>query len=638
MIEVSKVFGGRYEVLEQIGTGGMAVVYKAKDVLLNRIVTIKVLREQFGSDEEFLRRFRREAQSAASLSHSNIVSIYDVGKDGDIEYIVMEYIEGRNLKEIIRNYAPLSPEQAILIAKQIGEAIHHAHEHHIIHRDIKPQNILVTAEGKVKVTDFGIARAVSSATVTHTGNIVGSVHYLSPEQAKGVQTNEQSDIYSLGIILYELVTGKVPYDGETPIAIALKHLQEEAVPPSKLNPRIGQELENVIMRAVAKSPDTRYPTARELLKDLDRVQAGLPVEWSKPKEIYDIGATIVHKSLSKEIAEASKADTPRPKKKWNKRWIWAVVLGAVLILLGGTGLWARNYVVGASTTVPPLEGLNVPDAGKALQAAKLVLAPNPAEEFNDKMEKGKVIRQIPASGSSLKEGKEVTVVVSKGPDMAVFPDLINPPVSKDNALTNLQNFGFTAEPTIETRPGLDIPEGMVVEQDPAPKTPWAKSGPIHLVVSGGPLLQTISMPNVVGVGAAEARKILQDNKLNDVVVNSEPSNTYPRDVVISTTPKANESVQQGSQVTMVISGGPGPMARELDQRMLLANLLHAVPNDGKTHNVAIKINDSRGQVEVWQGSYQVGMTEGVPDGVRYYPPAVMQILVDGTIEYEDKVS
>lgn len=635
---MSKVFGGRYEVLEQIGTGGMAVVYKAKDVLLNRIVTIKVLREQFGSDEEFLRRFRREAQSAASLSHSNIVSIYDVGKDGDIEYIVMEYIEGRNLKEIIRNYAPLSPEQAILIAKQIGEAIHHAHEHHIIHRDIKPQNILVTAEGKVKVTDFGIARAVSSATVTHTGNIVGSVHYLSPEQAKGVQTNEQSDIYSLGIILYELVTGKVPYDGETPIAIALKHLQEEAVPPSKLNPRIGQELENVIMRAVAKSPDTRYPTAREMLKDLDRVQAGLPVEWSKPKEIVDIDATMVHKSLSKDIAEASKADTPRPKKKWNRRWIWAAVLGTMLILLGGTGLWARNYVVGASTTVPPLEGLTVPDAGKALQEAKLSLAPNPpAEEFNDKVEKGKVIRQIPSAGSTLKEGREVTVVVSKGPDMAVFPNLINPPVSMQNVGTFLQNAGFTAQPTTEIRPGLDIPENMVVEQDPAPNTPWPKSGAIHLVLSGGPLLETINMPNVVGKGSADARKILQDNKLNDVVVNSEPSDIYPRDVVISTTPKANEPVQQGSRVTMVISGGPGPVARELDQRMLLANLLHAVPNDGKTHAVAIKINDSRGQVEVWQGNYQVGMTEGVPEAVRYYPPAVMQILVDGTIEYENKV-
>ncbi|MFZ3373704.1 MAG: protein kinase, partial [Desulfitobacteriaceae bacterium] len=216
---MSKIFGGRYEVIEKIGAGGMAIVYKAKDLLLNRVVTIKVLRDQFVTDEDFIRRFRREAQSAASLSHPNIVSIYDVGKDGDMEYIVMEYIEGRNLKEIIREYAPLSMEQTLHFARQLGEALSHAHEHHIIHRDIKPQNVLITEDGRAKVTDFGIARAVSSATVTHTSDIVGSVHYLSPEQAKGVLSNEQSDIYSLGIIMYELLTGKVPYDGETPIAI-----------------------------------------------------------------------------------------------------------------------------------------------------------------------------------------------------------------------------------------------------------------------------------------------------------------------------------------------------------------------------------------------------------------------------------
>ena len=206
----------------------MAIVYKAKDLLLNRVVTIKVLREQFVTDEDFIRRFRREAQSAASLSHPNIVSVYDVGKDGDTEYIVMEYVEGRNLKEIIREYAPLSTDQSINLGRQITEAIQNAHEHHIIHRDIKPHNILVTTDGHAKVTDFGIARAVSSETVTHTGDIVGSVHYLSPEQAKGLQSNEQSDIYSLGIVIYELITGKIPYDGETPIAIALKHLQEQA--------------------------------------------------------------------------------------------------------------------------------------------------------------------------------------------------------------------------------------------------------------------------------------------------------------------------------------------------------------------------------------------------------------------------
>lgn len=313
---MSKVLSDRYEIIEKIGVGGMAIVYKAKDLLLNRVVTIKVLREQFASDDDFVRRFRREAQSAASLSHPNIVSIYDVGKDGDTEYIVMEYVEGQNLKELIRNYAPLSSEQSINLARQIAEAIRHAHEHHIIHRDIKPHNILVTADGRAKVTDFGIARAVSAATMTHTGDIIGSVHYLSPEQAKGVQTNEQSDLYSLGIILYELLTGKVPYDGETPVAIALKHLQENPVPPSQLNPRISQGIENVILKAIAKAPERRYQTAVEFVEDLNHIQNGEPIRKIERPLEEDLDSTRIHKSLSNGVNAAlsaySKDEEPKP--------------------------------------------------------------------------------------------------------------------------------------------------------------------------------------------------------------------------------------------------------------------------------------------------------------------------------------
>ncbi|MBP1759434.1 MAG: serine/threonine protein kinase, partial [Firmicutes bacterium] len=339
---MSKIFGERYEVLEKIGAGGMAIVYKAKDLLLNRVVTIKVLREQFVTDEDFIRRFRREAQSAASLSHPNIVSIYDVGKDGDTEYIVMEYVEGRNLKEIIREYAPLSTEQSINLARQITGAIQNAHENHIIHRDIKPHNILVTADGHAKVTDFGIARAVSSATVTHTGDIVGSVHYLSPEQAKGIQSNEQSDIYSLGIVLYELLTGKVPYDGETPIAIALKHLQQEPVPPSKLNPRIGKELEGVIMRAIAKSPEQRYLSAKELVEDLNHIQAGRPIAWFGISQAEDPEKTQTHKGMGKALAPIGIKDSMPAKSINKKRRLW-IVGGIVLFLaLLGGGIW--NYM------------------------------------------------------------------------------------------------------------------------------------------------------------------------------------------------------------------------------------------------------------------------------------------------------
>lgn len=261
--------GGRYEVIERVGGGGMALVYKAQDLLLNRNVAIKVLRQQFVHDEEFIRRFRREAQSAASLSHPNVVSIYDVGQEDDVHYIVMEYVEGKNLNEIIKERAPLQVDESVRIASQIADALDHAHHNQIIHRDIKPHNILIGRNGRVKVTDFGIARAVTSTTITQTGSVVGSVHYFSPEHAKGIVTGEKSDLYSLGIVLYQMLTGQLPFLGESPISVALKHLQEEFDEPRKFNPLIPQSVENVILKSMRKNPQERYQSAKEMQTDLE---------------------------------------------------------------------------------------------------------------------------------------------------------------------------------------------------------------------------------------------------------------------------------------------------------------------------------------------------------------------------------
>ncbi|MED5020205.1 Stk1 family PASTA domain-containing Ser/Thr kinase, partial [Paenibacillus chibensis] len=261
--------GGRYEIIERIGGGGMALVYKAHDLLLGRNVAVKVLRQQFVHDEEFIRRFRREAQSAASLSHPNVVSIYDVGQEDEVHYIVMEYVEGHNLNEIIKERAPLQVDEAVRIASQICDALDHAHQNQIIHRDIKPHNILIGRNGRVKVTDFGIARAVTSTTITQTGSVVGSVHYFSPEHAKGVVTGEKSDLYSLGIVLYQMLTAQLPFLGESPISVALKHLQEEFEEPRKMNPLIPQSVENIILKSMRKNPQERYQSAKEMLHDLD---------------------------------------------------------------------------------------------------------------------------------------------------------------------------------------------------------------------------------------------------------------------------------------------------------------------------------------------------------------------------------
>jgi serine/threonine-protein kinase len=646
---MSKIFGGRYEVIEKIGAGGMAIVYKAKDLLLNRVVTIKVLRDQFVSDDDFIRRFRREAQSAASLSHPNIVSIYDVGKEGDLEYIVMEYIEGRNLKEIIREYAPLTTEQTLHLARQLGEALSHAHEHNIIHRDIKPQNILITEDGRAKVTDFGIARAVSSATVTHTGDIVGSVHYLSPEQAKGVLSNEQSDIYSLGIIIYELLTGKVPYDGETPIAIALKHLQEQPVPPSKLNPRIEPELEAVVMKAISKSPDTRYASVRELLEDLQKVQAGYKVNRVINNDFTDNDATQIHKSLSQEVNAAtssaqglmSSLKALKPSFKGSstlskrKRLLIGAGLFCLLLLLAG-GVWFHSYVTVGETVVPDLTGLKPEVATILLEKNKLSLDPKYAYEFSDSVDKDLIIRQDPDPNSKVKVGNAVTVVVSKGKEVVSFPDLTKDNMTEANARSLLKQLGFTGKVDSTEAFSKTVPIGSVVETDPPAGASFYKTGPITLTISKGPEYVNITMPNVIGKGSADAKALLEQNKLV-VVIDQEGSNDYPKDVVIRTNPLPNTSIKQGTEVKIFVSTGPGPVAKKLQKDDIVNLLKRNVPNDGKSHDVSIKLNDYRGLTEVWKQSYKVGDNSKVED-IQYYPPSTLQIVVDGNVEYEKKIT
>ncbi len=582
---MGKTFGGRYEVLEQIGAGGMAIVYKAKDLLLNRVVTIKVLREQFSSDEEFIRRFRREAQSAASLSHPNIVSVYDVGKEGDIEYIVMEYVEGRNLKEIIREYAPLTTEQSINLGRQITEAIQNAHENHIIHRDIKPHNILVTADGHAKVTDFGIARAVSSATVTHTGDIVGSVHYLSPEQAKGLQINEQSDIYSLGIILYELVTGKVPYEGETPITVVLKHMNDQPVLPSKINPRIEKEFEAVIMRAIAKTPEKRYLSAKELLADLNNIQAGRPIANGEIPFDEDMEATQTHIGMGKKLAPvqikddfANKDKESSPLKKGNKKR-WQMIAGVLIILLlvslGGSFAF-KNYIAGELTTVPDVVGQTASEAEQAMKQAKLGID-STALAFSYDFEKGEIVSQEPQAGETVKINRIIKVVVSKGPDAAKFPNLMTGQISKENAEYLIHNAGFdTNNITYDTGYSDNVAEGFVMAQNPLPDATWSKNGKIKLTISNGAARKAIYMPNVIGKTSTEAKKVLEvENKLT-VRIESENSTTSSEDVVTRTIPNPGEAVQQGAEVTVFVSIGPGPIAQGIDLRAIPASVFGCI--------------------------------------------------------------
>ncbi|MDU2240758.1 MAG: Stk1 family PASTA domain-containing Ser/Thr kinase, partial [Paenibacillus sp.] len=375
--------GGRYQIIERIGGGGMALVYKAQDLLLNRYVAIKVLRQQFVNDEEFIRRFRREAQSAASLSHPNIVSVYDVGQEDEVHYIVMEYVEGQNLNEIIKERAPLQVDEAVRIASQIADALDHAHHNQIIHRDIKPHNILIGRNGRVKVTDFGIARAVTSATITQTGSVVGSVHYFSPEHAKGVATGEKSDLYSLGIVLYQMLTGRLPFLGESPISVALKHLQEQFDEPRVVNPMIPQSVENIILKSMRKNPGERYQSAKEMLRDLETCL--LPERRTESKlafiEDHDEDSTRIIPAIRPQSqgspAGASKLSRDggavteerngtQKKKIWGKPALWVSLTLVVLLALAGVAWYVTNLVTVPEVAVPNVINLEEEKAVQAL--------------------------------------------------------------------------------------------------------------------------------------------------------------------------------------------------------------------------------------------------------------------------------
>jgi len=554
------MYKGRYEIGNKIGAGGMAIVYKARDTLLNRTVAIKVLREQFVSDEGFIRRFRREAQSAASLSHQNIVSIYDVGKDGNEEYIVMEYVKGQTLKEIIRNKAPFPAEKAIYIVRQIAEALAHAHANHIIHRDIKPQNILVTDDGRIKVTDFGIARAVSAATLTNTGDIVGSVHYLSPEQAKGSQTNEQSDLYSLGIILYELLTGKVPFDGDTPISIALKHIQEQPELPSKIVPGIPPELDAIVMKSLAKSVEDRYQSATELLSDLERILTGQTVIWDKTMlDNEDAQKTEIHKGMGKAVVANDRnklLENTIHRKNKRKRRVIAILAAVVVLILAGTAYGLYKFLYVPEVAVPDLKNLTVEQAEVKLKESGLELG-EVTFAYDEEAEKGRIIDQSYAPEAMVKAGRAIDVTVSQGVEFITFPNIVGDNLDKETAVNVIRAAGFEGDITFESRLHPTIEENRVIDQDPAPYASWAKNAPIKLYISSGPELKMEVMPDVTTLSSKEAKEILEAYKLI-VSAQTESSHLYPPDVVIATIPAAGKPVKQGSEVVMIISDGPGP--------------------------------------------------------------------------------
>lgn len=549
----AKILGSRYELLERIGMGGMAVVYKATDKMLGRNVAIKILREEFKENEEFIRRFKVESQAAASLSHQNIVQIYDVGEEDGLHYIVMELLEGVTLKNYIKSKGGLLPRrEAMNFAMQICRALEHAHSKHVVHRDIKPQNIVLTDSGKIKVADFGIARAANNTTTVNSGQYaVGSAHYLSPEQARGGYTDHRSDIYSFGVVMYELFTGKLPFDAEESISVVMKHINEDPTLPSEVNPDITLGIEAIIMRAMCKEQRLRYASATEILEDLVTVYQDPSVSVSSLNAYDGETPSQIEKKTHRQTG-ANRRTTKQRKKDAHKNLLIAVtslftvfILSIILVIyvfFGGTG---KEYAI------PDFTGMTFEEA--ALEAERksnkdVTFTVSIAGEVFSEEEKGKIIDQNPDGGFKIKTKREIKLTVSRGPVLIKLADYTGKECAEIQKM--LEEKGLAV--VIEQEDSNTYEEGKIIKHLPSKDTQMGEGDEITLFVSKG--AENTYVPNVLGSTQQEAIVEIERNNL-EVKVIEEDSSTVIKGEVIRQSKKPNSVVPTGTVIEIYVSTG-----------------------------------------------------------------------------------
>lgn len=564
---IQRILARRYELQELIGGGGMADVYKAQDKLLDRAVAVKILHQQYANDAEFVEKFRREATAAAKLAHPNIVNIYDVGEDGGSQYIVMEYVSGPTLKEVIQQKGCLEPIEAVRIAKEIASALESAHRNNLVHCDIKPHNILVMPDGHIKVTDFGIARAVSASTMTYSGSVMGSVHYFSPEQAKGTVITTKSDVYSLGVVLYEMLTGQLPFNGETSVSIALKHLQEEPVPIRQLNPSIPPVLEAIVQKAMSKDPADR-PSSTELYADLNQAKAMLTDRGTSQEAVSnDPFATRMIPRITPEMMAEQRSERPankpigsredyqpqyqpqEEKSIFKSKSFIAVLVGILLMgFFVGSFLSFGKFWSSAEINVPDVVGKSSVVAQQILEDKNLRV--KIVEANDDSVPAGQVVSQYPEAGAKVKEQRLVTITVSKGGQELTMPDLKS--MSRSNAEEKLKKMGLKLGAVFEEN--AKEPAGTVINQDPRSGSKITKGQTVDITVSLGEKKKEITVQNYTGLSVDSAKSNLEANGLSLGGI-SEEASTRPKGTVIGQSPSAGSTTTEGGSVSLIISSG-----------------------------------------------------------------------------------
>lgn len=571
-----RISGGRYKILEMIGGGGMANVYLARDCILDRDVAIKILRLDFANEDELIRRFQREAQSATSLTHPNIVSIYDVGEEKDIYYIVMEYVDGMTLKQYIQQFHPIPVEKIRDIMKQLTSAISHAHQNHIIHRDIKPQNILIDHDGNVKITDFGIAMALSATSITQTNSVLGSVHYLSPEQARGGMATEKSDIYSLGIVLFELLTGRLPFSGESAVSIALKHLQAETPALRRWNPDIPQSMENIVFKATAKDLFHRYHSVDEMREDIDtaldearrnepkfhvaedhEATKAIPI-LTNEEENHDqnLDETKIHRDKVEKrdsIHPGNHKKNGKQQKKKPKKKKWPFIVAISFIFLFVLSILVLTFFPGLvgpkEMKVPDVSGQELEDAIASLLSAGFVIG-DTIDMNSDEIEAGEVVKTKPKSGKKAKKGSSVDVYLSIGKEKFVLDDYIDRDI--DDVIRQLEDKDF--KEIVREEVHDDNPPGTIIEQNPQPRTEvFPDETVLTFTVSKG--LEQISLKDLREYNVKGLNDYAESTGLVIDMSSQEYSDTVREGLVISQSHKPGTLLNKGDKIKVVLSKG-----------------------------------------------------------------------------------
>lgn len=552
-----KLLGGRYEIIEKIGTGGMATVYKAKCLVLKRFVAVKVLRDEFTTDEEFIKRFNVEAQAVASLTHPNIVSVYDVGHEGNLYYIVMELVKGKTLKEIIVEDGALGWKWSVKIAMQIASALETAHRNNIVHRDIKPHNIIITEDGVAKVTDFGIAKAVSNSTITAFGTTIGSVHYFSPEHARGGFTDARSDLYSLGVVMYEMVTGRVPFDSDTPVSVALKHMQEEPIEPIKIKSELPQSVNDIIMKAMRKDANERYQSATEMIKDLE-------LALKHPEEQFvsaPIGGDFPTQKISLDYAEKlQKQETRKKAGKLDKIKAYfeehpvvkvlVIILACILVFsiaMGGTYL-ALSLGKTKEVQIPNLQGLTKEEAEQKAKELKIKVEVS-EEKYHLEIPEGQIIEQDPKyqDNYKIKEGSTIKIVISKGQEIVEMPKVVGK--TRDEATSALKEIGL--EVKVEEEFSDDVEKNYIIKQEIKEGEKIPAGTTVTIYSSMG--IEQVPVPDLSGKTESEAKSAISSAKLKWKSTDKTSDSSKPNGVVVNQSISSGSMVDKNTEITITVN-------------------------------------------------------------------------------------